>query len=157
MRSWSRILNTRGQRSESGSRKEEMGKKPADRVKTLLGKLKSMRRSKERGYNISEEIRHTSNKFVGRVEKIFKNLPKPLEWRSFYNNDLPLLMDICEEVQRTEVGDRRSEDYSLRPRVAKLENTVPWAKIGKDRKKKCVQFRGQALFSVDVKMGGEIG
>jgi len=36
---------------------------------------------------------------MGQVEKIFKNLPKPLEWRSFYDNDLPLLMDICKEVQ----------------------------------------------------------
>jgi len=34
-----------------------MGEKPADRVKTLLGKLDFMRRSKERGYNISEEIK----------------------------------------------------------------------------------------------------
>ena len=41
-----------------------MGEKPADRVKTSLGKLDSMRRSKERGYNISEEIRHPSNKFI---------------------------------------------------------------------------------------------
>ncbi len=43
-----------------------MGKKPADRVKTLLGKLKSMGRSKERGYNVSEELRYTSHKFRGR-------------------------------------------------------------------------------------------
>ncbi len=76
-----------------------MGKTPADRVKTLLGKLDSMRRSKERGYDVSEEVRHTSNKFVGRVENIFANLPKPLEWLSFLNHDLPLLMDICKEVQ----------------------------------------------------------
>jgi len=34
-----------------------MGKKPADRVKVLLGKLDSMRRSKERGYNVNEELR----------------------------------------------------------------------------------------------------
>jgi hypothetical protein len=76
-----------------------MGKKPADRVKSLLGKLDSVRRSKERGYNVSEEIRHTSNRFVGRDENIFANLPKPMEWLSFLNNDLPLLMDICKEVQ----------------------------------------------------------
>ena len=35
---------------------DSMGKTPADRVKTLLGKLKSMQRSIERGYNVSEEI-----------------------------------------------------------------------------------------------------
>ncbi len=80
-----------------------MGEKPADRVKTLLGKLKSMRRSKERGYNASKELRHTSHKFVRRVEKIFNNLPKPLEWQSFYNHDLPLLMDIYKEVQEVSI------------------------------------------------------
>ncbi len=38
-----------------------LGRKPVDRVKTLLGKLDSMRRSKEQGYSVSEEIRDTSN------------------------------------------------------------------------------------------------
>jgi len=83
-----------------------MGKNPADRVKILLGKLKSMRRSKERGYNVSEELRHTSHKFVRRVEKIFKNLPKSLEWLFFYNHDFPLLMDFCEEVQEASIQNR---------------------------------------------------
>ena len=58
-----------------------------------------MKRSKEGGYNVSDEIKCTSNKFIGRVEKIFKNLSKFLEWRSFYSNDLPILMDFYEEVQ----------------------------------------------------------
>jgi len=35
--------------------------------------------SKERGYKVSEEIRQTSNKFIGRVEKTFKNHPKRLD------------------------------------------------------------------------------
>jgi len=92
-----------------------MGKKPADRVKTLLGKLDSMRRSKERGYNVSEEIRNTSNKFVGRVETIFANLPNPLEWLSFLNHDLPLLMDFCKEVQEVSIQHRlnRSQTRAL--------------------------------------------
>jgi hypothetical protein len=83
-----------------------MGRTPADRVKTLLGKLKSMRHRKERGYNVSDEIRHTSNKFVGYVENIFANLPKPLEWLSFFNHDLPLLIDFCEEVQEISIQQR---------------------------------------------------
>jgi len=40
---------------------------------------------------------------MGRVERMFKNLPKPLEWRSFYNNDLPLLIDFCEEVRSASI------------------------------------------------------
>jgi len=80
-----------------------MGKTPADRVKTLLGKLDSARRSNKRGFNATEQTIQTSNKFIGRVQKTFKNLPKPLEWPSFYLNDLPLLMDFCEEVREMSI------------------------------------------------------
>ncbi|MEE9418793.1 MAG: hypothetical protein V3W43_04910, partial [Desulfatiglandaceae bacterium] len=76
-----------------------MGKTPADRVKTLLGKIDSVRRSRERGFNPAKETKQTSNKFVGRVEEIFNNLPKSLEWRLFYRHDLSILMDFCEEVR----------------------------------------------------------
>ena len=76
-----------------------IGKTPADRVKTLLGKLDSVRRTQERGSSVSRQSKGLSNKFVGQVERIFKNLPKPMEWLSFLNHDLPLLMDICKEVQ----------------------------------------------------------
>jgi len=77
-------------------------------VKTLLGKLDSVRRSKELGYGVATQARLTSNKFIGSVEKIFKNLPKPLEWRSFFNHDLPLLMDFCEEVQEVSIQHQLS-------------------------------------------------
>ncbi len=90
-----------------------MGKKPADRVKTLLVKLDSVRHCKERGFNVSEEIKRTSHKFMGRVEKIFNNLPKSLEWRSFYNNDLPILMDISKEVQKISIQPQLSEKCSI--------------------------------------------
>ena len=91
------------------------GKKPADRVKTLLGKLDSMRRSKERGFNVTNDIKQTSRKFAGRVAKIFKNLPKPLEWRSFYRHDLPILIDFCEEVRKASIQNRlnRSQTRAL--------------------------------------------
>ena len=92
-----------------------MGKTPADRVKTLLGKIDSVRRSRERSFNPAKETKQTSHKFVGRVEKIFKNLPKPLEWRSFFNHDLPLLMDFCEEVREVSIQHRlnRSQTRAL--------------------------------------------
>jgi hypothetical protein len=68
-------------------------------MKTLLGKLDSVRRRKELGYGVATQARLTSHKFMGSVEKIFKNLPKSLEWRSFYTHDLTLLVDICKDVQ----------------------------------------------------------
>ena len=49
------------------------------------------------------QAKRTSHKFMGSVVKIFKNLPKPVEWRSFYNNDLPILMDICKEVREVSI------------------------------------------------------
>ena len=76
-----------------------MGKKPADRVKTLLGKLDSVRSSQERGSEVSSPSKALFHKFVEQVDQIFQNLPKSLEWRSFYTHDLPLLVDIYKEVQ----------------------------------------------------------
>ena len=84
-----------------------MGKNPVDRVKTLLRKIDSVRRSRERGFNPVKETKETSNKFIGRVEKIFKNLPKPLEWLSFLNHDLPILLSTCKEVQDTSIQHSR--------------------------------------------------
>ena len=90
-----------------------MGKTPADRMKTLLGKLDSVRRSKELGYEVGTQARLTSHKFVGSVEKIFKNLPKPMEWQSFYVHDLPILMDISEEVQEVSIQYQLSQKCSI--------------------------------------------
>ena len=92
-----------------------MGKKPTDRVKALLGKLDTIRRSKGRGSTFTHETGRLSNKFVGQVEKIFKKLPKPLEWLSFLNHDLPILMDISEEVQNVSIqnGLNRSQTKAL--------------------------------------------
>ncbi len=73
-----------------------MGKTPAGRVKTLLGKLDSVRRTQERGSRISNQSKSLSHKFMGQIEQIFTRLPKPVGWRSFYNNSLPILMDICQ-------------------------------------------------------------
>ena len=55
------------------------------------------------GYKVSKEAESLLRKFAQQVEKIFINLPKPLEWRSFYRHDLPILMDICEKVQKVSI------------------------------------------------------
>ena len=60
-----------------------LGKKPAGRVKALLGQLDSIRRSQSRGSEISSSSKALSGKFAVQVEKIFKNLPKSLEWQTF--------------------------------------------------------------------------
>ena len=94
-----------------------MGKKPADRVKKLLVKLDFLRRNKERGYKVTKEVRQTSRKFAGRIEKIFKNLPKPLECLSFLHHDLPVLMDISEDVKKVSIQNdlNRSQTKALEP------------------------------------------
>ncbi len=53
------------------------------------------------------------NEFIKPVEKNFKNLPKPLEWQSFYVNDLPLLIDFCEEVREVSIQPQLSEKCSI--------------------------------------------
>jgi len=83
-----------------------MGKNPADRVKTLLGKLHSISITKKRGSKISKKAELLFNKFVKQVENMFANLPKPMEWLSFFNHDLPLLVDICKEVQEVSTQHR---------------------------------------------------
>ena len=49
-----------------------MGKTPVDRVATILRKIDSAGRSRERGFNPKKETKDTSNKFIRRIERIFK-------------------------------------------------------------------------------------
>jgi len=80
-----------------------VGKTPLERVNKLLSKLDSIRRCKERGSLVLEGDKDLSHKYVGQVEFIFKNLPKPLKWRSFLMHDLILLTDIPLKVQKASV------------------------------------------------------
>ena len=76
-----------------------VGKTPLERVHKLLSKLHSIRVSQGRGSMVSTEAEALLNKFIQQLESIFKNLPKPLKWRSFLNNDLIILTDIPSTVQ----------------------------------------------------------
>ncbi len=80
-----------------------VGKTPLEKVHKLLSKLDSIRRSKERGSVVLETEKDLSYKYVGQVESIFKNPPKPLEWRSFLAHDLILLTDSPSIVQTASV------------------------------------------------------
>jgi hypothetical protein len=108
-----------------------MGKTPADRVKALLGQLDSVRRSQIRGSEVCGHTKALSHKFVGQVEKIFKSLPKPLEWRSFYRHDLPILMDICEEVR----------EISIEAPCSKLQGMFCLTAVLRSDVRKCAIFR----------------
>jgi len=77
-----------------------MGDRPETRVYYLLGKLHSIHISKNRQSTISENGMLLFSKFTKQVESIFQLLPKRLEWISFYTNDLPLIMEICEDVRQ---------------------------------------------------------
>ncbi len=60
------------------------------RVRSLLMKLESDRRN---------GTDYVTNKFVGKTKEIFSGLPKPKDWNTFQNHDLPLLF-TPDEVQR---------------------------------------------------------
>lgn len=98
-----------------------MGKAPLERVKTVLRKIDSVRRSRERGFSPEKKTEETSNKFIRRVEKIFKNLSNPMDWLSFFKNDLPLLMDFCQEVR--DLSDQHHLNKSQIRALAKLKAT----------------------------------
>ncbi len=68
-----------------------------DRVRALLGKLHSITNSKERGSQVSQKSELLLNKFIQQVEKVLQNLPKSLKWRSFYSNDLNLLVQAARD------------------------------------------------------------
>lgn len=59
---------------------------PKWRVKTLLGKL-------FQGRAVSADV---VNKFVDKADAVFSGLPKPKDWRAFYNHDMPLLFTPAE-------------------------------------------------------------
>ena len=60
-------------------------------------------RRRSRGSKLSNEVELLLNKLVQQVRKNFKNLPKSLNWSSFYENILLVLMDIYRDVQKTSI------------------------------------------------------
>lgn len=71
---------------------------PVERVKCLLGRLYAVHVNRERGSKVSDEGEHLVYKFVNRVVGIFDGLPRPVEWRSFYVHDLPLVTSLDKAV-----------------------------------------------------------
>ena len=76
-----------------------VGKTPLERVRKLLSKLDSIRRTRERGSVVLDAEKELSYKYVGQVESIFSNLPNSLKWQPFLMNNLILLTDIPLNIQ----------------------------------------------------------
>jgi ParB/RepB/Spo0J family partition protein len=89
-----------------------MGHDSVDRVKALLGKLDTVRRSEQRKSRISDDVIKLSHRFMGQVHEIFQNLPKSLEWRSFYSNDLNLLVDTAQEVRDVSIQHKLNKSQT---------------------------------------------
>jgi hypothetical protein len=116
-----------------------MGSNPTNRVKLSMGKLDSMRASKERGSTVFNHSKQLFHKFMEQLEKIFKNLPKSLEWGSFYENDLPLVIDYCKDVQE-----------------ASMQNGLNGAQtraLAKLKQHRTRNFKGLQLVTKDLQVG----
>ncbi len=71
-----------------------MGKKPADLVKTLLGKLDLVRSSKERGSNVSSKSKVLFHKFMEQIEKVFKNRKFSISWGKSSEVELEMIRTL---------------------------------------------------------------
>jgi len=76
-----------------------MGESPDMRVHCLLSKMNAVINNKHRQAQISEDRLQQVHKFVNPVKNIFKKLPKQLEWKSFLVHDLPLMIEICNNIR----------------------------------------------------------
>lgn len=94
----------------------DFGNCSVHRVRFVLMKLDSDRRN---GTDVF------TNKFVGKVQSIFASLPKPKEWQSLLNHDLPLLTSVDEDVQQAAVDAKLNKSQTKA--LQKLKEAAPSA------------------------------
>ena len=115
-----------------------MGDDPVNRVNTLLGKLNSVVNNLNKQSTISESRLQQVHKFMNLVKKIFKSLPKRLEWKRFYVNTLPIIMEICEDILQISYENQLNKSQAIAEvkkssekafqdivNIGNLENLVP--------------------------------
>lgn len=81
----------------------DYGNESVARVRFVLMKLDSDYK------NDTDYFRH---KFMSKVETVFNGLPKPKEWRTFFVNDLPLLISIDADVQDVAAGAKLNKSQT---------------------------------------------
>lgn len=96
---------------------------PVDRVKWLLGRLDAVATSQRRGSEISAPAEALFHRFMEQVERIFNALPRPVDWRSFYNNDLKLVTELDPEVREWAI--KKKLNKSQAKALDKLKDVAP--------------------------------
>ncbi len=104
------------------------GENPKARVNFLLTKLDSDRRM---------GVDYYSNKFVGKIESIFSNLPKPTSWQSFYIHDFrPLAINLDSDVAQVAAENKLNKSQTKALNEVKEKNPELFddlkAKAGED-------------------------
>lgn len=72
---------------------------------------------------ISNDRRDRVNKFINTVQRVFENLPKSMDWQSFYVNDLPLITSIEEDI--IEVAIQQKLNKSQTKALADVKKASP--------------------------------
>jgi hypothetical protein len=94
-----------------------LGNDPADRVRGLLGGMCAITYE-----NASDSASEFFNKFIKKVDDVFSSLPRPVEWRSFYNNDLGITT-IPEDIK--EIASSNKLNKSQTKSLARLAKEKP--------------------------------
>lgn len=89
---------------------------PIERVKWLLGKLNA---------DYANETDYFIHKFMYKIDQIFDSLPRPVEWRSFYNNDFRTITTIDDDVK--EIAIRNQLNKSQTKELDALKREAPEA------------------------------
>jgi hypothetical protein len=75
------------------------GDTPTDRVKWVLSRMAALESIKNKGEDETKcTFYNKINKFVNLIVAITKSLPRPINWRSFYNHDLQLITKLDKDV-----------------------------------------------------------
>jgi ParB family chromosome partitioning protein len=97
-----------------------LGDMAGDRVRGLLGRMQTCFAHDDG--ELSESAKQFGHKFMSKVLAVFSGLPKPVEWRSFYNNDLGITA-IPENIKQWAATNKLNKSQTKE--LAKLAKADP--------------------------------
>jgi len=115
---------------------------PKTRVAKLLGRLHTRKINDDE--KLTDSAKAFSNKFITKVERVFANLPKPMDWHSFYQNDLPLAIKLAPEVRSWAIKSKLNKSQT------KALDKLP------DKAKEQVKEREDGELVVSTLMDGDV-